>query len=505
MSFETRKENYTPGQPYTISGGLLNKIARDANAAANSRSPGATNAVRLSTLNANAPPRIMEFAEAVVVNALEVCSLDPQSPAGARQAPCPSQHLYRIRVRSYNYTENKWVDEPKIQDMDAGALFEGVTAPQVDPNDPLEYSTQASQGEPSGPRYGPIPRFQVGDTLTVRYDPGRGAWLPVMPPVPDVTTYCFEVDDPGDSGGQSLVKFAEEETDPVSSVSSVSSESSGTGEDTKPKFVAAAVIVESLEEESGSSGSDESSQSSGSSGAGSGPMKQWGACWQGLDGGLRGAQTLSFHGYAIVKRGDILKVRIGKSDGINQEVLLVHARLSVQFNFRIGQGDAARVPVVTEIPDLGEFISWGRDTINRKGRFADAPKLAVDGDDITVDFDDPKDEQTVRWECDITIEAEIPPATGGGTDVIWTGESGIPARTGNTPGKGLNVEVWTINDADQFEDTADRITVYNWSKVSVPERVYAPIGYIRNGKAQVLNADCVSDDEESSASSVSGA
>lgn len=372
MSFETRKDSYTPGKPYAVNGELLNKMGRTNNAVANVRSAGGTNAVRLNTINGQAPRPIIEFGEAIVVNTLEICSLDPQSPAGARQAPCPSQHLYRVRIRSYNYTENRWVTEPRIYDLDAGALFEGLE----NTADPPVYSTQASQGTPSGPKYGPIPRFQVGDTLTVRYDAGRGAWLPVMPPVPDATHYSFEISDPGESDGIPFEKFAEEP---------------GQGED-PPKHVAFAL---ERHRDADSSGNSEE-------------VIQYGTAWQSLDGGIKGPQTISFHGHAVVKKGDRIKLRFGKSDGLNESVYLTHARLSLQFNFRIGQADSESSPSVTEVPTLGGYVTFTSTTIDRKGRFSDSPEFSI-GDDASIDveFSDPKDEQTVTWQCDLTFESEI--------------------------------------------------------------------------------------------------
>ena len=180
MPRETFKSDYKPDQSYAISGRLLNKMGRAAEAAG--LGGGSAYTQRHSrTVDAQTfpPPHVQGLA--VVQTRVSTCSDETMVNDAL---PCAPANRYAVWFRWYDQTTGVWNQYPETLIFDASAYWEGVHDTDL-AEDGVAYPTDASQTPSGGVGFGPIPEFDGGDVVPAYFDPMRNLLVPIVSPPSD--------------------------------------------------------------------------------------------------------------------------------------------------------------------------------------------------------------------------------------------------------------------------------------------------------------------------------
>jgi hypothetical protein len=160
MARESFTDTYDPNKSYELSGSLLNKMARQANALSLVR-PGDYEGIHSHAVRGSAypPPAILGIA--IVKEATNTC------PASGL-SPCATLNRYTCRFRYWDHATvpNQWVEIDEDLHMDAAGFWEPTP-------------TDASETPTSGAGFGHIPTFVKGDTVPAYWDEQRGMLIPL--------------------------------------------------------------------------------------------------------------------------------------------------------------------------------------------------------------------------------------------------------------------------------------------------------------------------------------
>jgi hypothetical protein len=175
MPIENLKTNYQ-SKPYLIGGDTLNRQ----NSAINALSKGHVSQPGASTLtaggiHANLPPVPFLQGIAVISDASNACPVDPIT--GEFKAPCATVNKYLCRFRYYNTDSGTWEEIDEDLPLDAAGWYE-------------RFNTNAGPAS-SGPGYGAIPTYVVGDTINAYLDTQRNWLIPISMPPADQPTGEF--------------------------------------------------------------------------------------------------------------------------------------------------------------------------------------------------------------------------------------------------------------------------------------------------------------------------
>ena len=179
MSREDFK-TFENGQKFLLTGDLLNKYGRAAQAVSQGR--GGHNAHSLNTTIKSDAPESPPIQGLFVIRASGTsgCGSGTDGDVGA---PCvePSSGAeikgrYLGAFRYWDTSLNRWLEYDEEMQLDASGYFEGY-------DEGFTYHTEASWSA-RGPGYGPIPRYYAGEVVAAWYDPQRGWCVPITGSLP---------------------------------------------------------------------------------------------------------------------------------------------------------------------------------------------------------------------------------------------------------------------------------------------------------------------------------
>ena len=219
-------ETYTSGKPYLVDGQTLNNYSAGLNMLRSS-SGSYDNAFQGGTFQQTLTPPPFICGVAVIISTDGDCD-QGDNPRDGYEAPCEDENLYLCRFRWFDHTRQAWQESTENVRLDAGDYWEGVVADdgelvnvnrvdnpfmKVDENQTVDqnFETKASQSPATGPSFGAIPVYKVGDVVPAFWDEQRGWAVAIQSPPQDVPRGAFV-----SSEEQTIEQASSGDTDTVS-------------------------------------------------------------------------------------------------------------------------------------------------------------------------------------------------------------------------------------------------------------------------------------------------
>ena len=200
MPTKPLRTDHTPGVPYRVSGETLNRQNETTNAI------NAGHGIQRGTSGINTgiktdiPPVPFIYGLAEITGASNQCPTDNTEFSG-KGFPCVQENKYTVEFRYYDEDTGTYKKYGETLELDASGYYEA--------------SNVQSSAPSSGPGYGPIPGYSVGDVTPAYLDVQRNKLIPVQSPPSDPSHAVFYqndrqvIDQPGAVGSVdvSVVEF----------------------------------------------------------------------------------------------------------------------------------------------------------------------------------------------------------------------------------------------------------------------------------------------------------